>query len=51
MSAPDFLVHDEEDTVGVVVTETVKAGASLKGLAMEPGFSASRLSLLDRGFS
>ena len=37
MSAPDFLVHDKEDTVGVVVTETVKTGATLKGLDMENG--------------
>ena len=37
MSAPDFLVHDKEDTVGVVVAETVKAGATLKGLSMESG--------------
>ena len=37
MSAPDFLVHDSEDTVGVVVVETVKAGTSLSGLDMEAG--------------
>ncbi len=37
MSAPDFLVHDTEDTVGVVVVETVKAGTALSGLDMEAG--------------
>ena len=37
MSAPDFLVHDTVDTVGVVVAETVKTGATLKGLSMENG--------------
>ena len=37
MSAPDFLVHDPEDTVGVVVVETVKAGSALSGLDMEAG--------------
>lgn len=37
MSAPDFLVHDSEDTVGVVVVETVKAGTALSGLDMEAG--------------
>ncbi len=35
MSAPDFLVHGSEDTVGVVVVETVKAGTVLSGLDME----------------
>ena len=39
MSAPDFLVHDKEDTVGVVVVETVTAGATLQGLSMETGES------------
>jgi (2R)-sulfolactate sulfo-lyase subunit alpha len=37
MSAPDFLVHGSEDTVGVVVVETVKAGTALTGLDMEGG--------------
>ena len=37
MSAPDFLVHDAEDSVGVVVVETVAAGATLQGLSMESG--------------
>ena len=39
MSAPDFLVHGSDDTVGVVVVETVKAGAALSGLDMEAGRS------------
>ena len=39
MSAPDFLVHDAGDTVGVVVVETVKAGSALQGLSMETGES------------
>jgi len=37
MSAPDFLVHGPEDTVGVVVVETAKAGTALSGLDMEAG--------------
>lgn len=37
MAAPDFLVHDAIDSVGVVVVETVSAGASLSGLVMETG--------------
>lgn len=37
MSAPDFLLHGPEDTVGVVVVETVKAGTTLAGLDMETG--------------
>jgi (2R)-sulfolactate sulfo-lyase subunit alpha len=41
MSAPDFLVHDEVDTVGVVVVETVTAGATLQGLSMESGETLS----------
>lgn len=37
MSGPDFLVHGPEDTVGVVVVETVNAGSALAGLDMETG--------------
>jgi (2R)-sulfolactate sulfo-lyase subunit alpha len=37
MSAPDFLVHDQTDTVGVVVVEDIKAGQQLNGLVMENG--------------
>lgn len=35
MAAPDFLVHDSADTVGVVVVEGVKAGQDLTGWVME----------------
>ena len=35
MSGPDFLVHSTEDSVGVVVVETVKAGNDLTGLIMD----------------
>ncbi len=37
MSAPDYLVHGSDDSVGVVVVETVKAGTALSGLDMEAG--------------
>ena len=32
---PDFLVHDQEDSVGVVVVEDARAGATLSGWIME----------------
>ena len=32
--APDFLVHDTEDTVGVVVVEDADKGKSLEGWVM-----------------
>ena len=35
MSAPDFLVHHPEDSVGVVVVETVEPGRSLTGWVFE----------------
>lgn len=35
MAAPDFLVHETTDTVGVVVVETVKAGQDLTGWLMQ----------------
>lgn len=31
---PDFIVHEEGDTVGVVVVEDAKAGQELKGWVM-----------------
>ena len=31
----DFVVHDEGDSVGVVVVEGVKAGAEIKGWVMD----------------
>lgn len=33
--APDFLVHDERDVVGVVVVEGVAAGDNLSGWIMD----------------
>jgi (2R)-sulfolactate sulfo-lyase subunit alpha len=33
--ATQFIVHDKKDTVGVVVVEDVKAGATLEGWVME----------------
>lgn len=35
MAAPDFVVHNGVDTVGVVVVEDVSAGHELSGWAME----------------
>lgn len=35
MGVPHFLVHDAEDTVGVIVVEDVAAGQELTGLVME----------------
>jgi (2R)-sulfolactate sulfo-lyase subunit alpha len=32
MSAPQFLVHDKKDTVGVVVIEGLKAGTAMNGV-------------------
>ena len=34
MSETHFLVHDDNDSVGVVVVETVKAGMKVKGYKM-----------------
>jgi (2R)-sulfolactate sulfo-lyase subunit alpha len=34
MSAPDFIVHDTEDTVGVIVKEGITANANLTGWVM-----------------
>ncbi len=34
-SPPDFLVHDEADSVGVIVVETSTAGQELTGWVME----------------
>ncbi len=47
MSGPDFLVHDAVDTVGVVVVEGVKEGASLNGLVMETGAAVTMTALAD----
>ncbi len=35
MAAPHFIVHDAEDTVGVVVVEGVTAGMKLDGWVMQ----------------
>jgi len=35
MQPPHFIVHDKADTVGVIVVEGVKHGASLDGWIME----------------
>lgn len=35
MSAPQFIVHDAADTVGVIVVEGVEKGAELDGWIME----------------
>ncbi|MCW2318701.1 (2R)-sulfolactate sulfo-lyase subunit alpha [Rhodoblastus acidophilus] len=35
MSAPDFLVHDSADNVGVVVVENAEAGRALSGWVIE----------------
>ena len=47
MSAPDFLVHDNEDTVGVVVVEGVTAGGELTGTNMTTGEAVSLRALSD----
>ena len=35
MAAPDFLVHEKKDSVGVIVVEGIKKGATLTGWIME----------------
>jgi (2R)-sulfolactate sulfo-lyase subunit alpha len=35
VAAPDFLVHDTADTVGVIVVEGVQAGQQLTGWVMD----------------
>ena len=35
MAAPDFLVHDSADTVGVIVVEGIEAGQELTGWVMD----------------
>ena len=34
-SAPDFLVHDDSDSVGVVVVENAQSGSTLSGWVMD----------------
>lgn len=35
MSKPDFLVHETQDSVGVIVVEGIEAGQQLSGWLME----------------
>jgi len=35
MSAPDFLIHEQADSVGVIVVEGIEAGQELSGWLME----------------
>ena len=35
MAAPDFLVHDSADTVGVIVVEGIEAGQQMTGWVMD----------------
>ncbi|WP_422367517.1 UxaA family hydrolase [Pelagibius sp.] len=35
MSAPDFIVHDAADTVGVIVKEGISANSTLTGWVLE----------------
>lgn len=45
-SAPDFLVHELKDNVGVVVVEGIKAGQELTGWVMEND-STIKIKVLD----
>ena len=47
MSGPDFLVHDDEDTVGVVVVEGVTSGGELAGVNMTTGSTINLRALSD----
>lgn len=47
MAAPDFLVHDKVDSVGVVVVENAEAGKELTGIIMETAETVSVKSLDD----
>lgn len=44
---PDFIVHEEGDTVGVVVVEDAKAGQELKGWVMATDRTIAVKSLAD----
>ncbi len=35
MTQPDFLIHEQADTVGVIVVEDIEAGQELSGWLME----------------
>jgi (2R)-sulfolactate sulfo-lyase subunit alpha len=45
VSAPDFLVHDSTDNVGVVVVETVQAGRTLVGWVMDKDITVQLLAV------
>ena len=47
MTAPDFLVHDNTDNVGVIVVEGVMAGQDLTGLMMASQSQISVKALAD----
>jgi (2R)-sulfolactate sulfo-lyase subunit alpha len=46
-NAPDFIVHDEGDTVGVVVVETAAAGQELTGWVMASDRTITLAALAD----
>lgn len=45
MQAPDFLVHDSSDTVGVIVVEGLEAGQTLTGWVMDTDATIEVLAL------
>ncbi len=45
MTAPDFLVHETKDTVGVIVVEGIEAGQTLSGWLMETDETLSVIAL------
>ncbi|HVI50629.1 MAG TPA: hypothetical protein VM661_05395 [Candidatus Sulfotelmatobacter sp.] len=45
MSAPDFLVHDSSDNVGVAVLENAEAGQPLAGWGTDRGLSIQPLAV------
>lgn len=47
MSVPHFIVHDVEDSVGVIVVEGVLAGMELDGWVMETNARIKKKALAD----
>ncbi len=47
MAAPDFLVHEAKDSVGVIVVEGIQAGQELSGWVMETDETITVKSLND----
>lgn len=47
MSEAHFLIHDDNDSVGVVVVETVKAGMELTGYKMDTNEEITLVALHD----